>query len=153
MFNSLNSAGLIEDRRCVDLFAGSGALGLEALSRGAAHVLFVDSDRRAISTIARNVDELEFGDRSSLRRGDSVTLAARGTIEAEVAFLDPPYEFDEWPSLLTSLVNCGIDAVAIESDRTIDPGSQWEVLKEKAYGGTVVVIARRAQQSAAGNAS
>ena len=153
VFNSLHSFGLVEERTCADLFAGSGALGLEALSRGAAHCHFVEKDRRALRAIETNVENLDFAALSTVRGGDGLATArtwASGGDGPEVVFLDPPYEFDGWEALLADLHAAGVTAVVIESDRTIEPGPQWHVLKEKRYGGTVVVIAESAGSPADG---
>lgn len=142
IFNSLTSHGLVEDRVMADLFAGSGALGLEALSRGAARVVFADSDRRAVAVVEGNLATFGFADRARVHRGDGVALA-RTLDGVDVALCDPPYAFDAWPSLLETLVERGVEAVVIESDRTIEPGEPWVVLKQQRYAGTVVTIARR----------
>lgn len=78
--------------RVVDLCAGSGALGLEALSRGAVHATFVDDSARTLRVLRKNVDLLGAGDRVHIVRGDAVRFAA-GLEEAayDVAFADPPY--------------------------------------------------------------
>lgn len=77
--------------RVLDLFAGSGALGLEALSRGAAYCLFVDQDRAARAAIERNLDDLGVSSRAKLLTADASRLGR--TLEApfDLAFLDPPY--------------------------------------------------------------
>lgn len=140
VFNSLNSYGWVEDRAFLDLFAGSGALGLEALSRGASRCTFVDNDRRSIAIVAQNVESLNFGAQATIRQGDAMSLVA--TVEPhDVALLDPPYDFDAWEDLLASVP---AEVVVIESDRAVAPGARWEILKEKRYAGSVVVIARRA---------
>lgn len=77
----------------VDLFAGSGAIGLEALSRGAASCLFVERDRMAADTLERNIEMLGCGDRCRVVRGDAmgVSILARAPRPADLIFLDPPY--------------------------------------------------------------
>ena len=78
--------------RVLDLYAGTGALGIEALSRGAASVLFVESDPAAFRLLRRNVEELGLADRSELRRGDvfrELVGLERGAYD--VALADPPY--------------------------------------------------------------
>jgi len=85
----------IPDARVLDLFAGSGALGLEALSRGAASVEFVESDPAAVRLITRNVEGLGAADASYIRRGDAVAFVADLAEGAyDVAFADPPYALD-----------------------------------------------------------
>ncbi|HEY5105874.1 MAG TPA: 16S rRNA (guanine(966)-N(2))-methyltransferase RsmD [Caulobacteraceae bacterium] len=92
MFNVLEhapwSTGL-RDAQAVDLFAGSGALGLEALSRGAASCLFVDNDQAAVAAISRNIQSLGLGGQATVRAGDATTIAA-GTA-FDLALIDPPY--------------------------------------------------------------
>ena len=86
--------GPLEGERVLDLFAGSGALGLEALSRGAAHATFADSDRGAIRTLRANVESLGVGDCADVRLGDfRRVLRERSAAGARfgLVFLDPPY--------------------------------------------------------------
>ena len=84
--------GALPDARVLDLFAGSGALGLEALSRGARHVDFVESGARSLSALRDNVEGLDAGERVTVHRGDAVRFAAQLDAAAfDVAFADPPY--------------------------------------------------------------
>lgn len=83
----------LADARVLDLFAGSGALGLEALSRGAADVTFVEDDPRALAALRKNVEALGAGDRVTVVRGDAVRFVKGLEAAAyDVAFADPPYE-------------------------------------------------------------
>jgi 16S rRNA (guanine966-N2)-methyltransferase len=78
--------------RVLDLFAGSGALGLEALSRGASHATFVENDAKALATLRANVDVLKAGDRVDVFRTDALKFAANLEPGAfDLAFADPPY--------------------------------------------------------------
>jgi 16S rRNA (guanine966-N2)-methyltransferase len=82
----------LPDRRVIDLFAGSGALGLEALSRGAAHATFVETWPRAIEQLKANIETLGAAGQTSIVRADALEYVAR--IEAgefDVALADPPY--------------------------------------------------------------
>ncbi|HEY1927885.1 MAG TPA: 16S rRNA (guanine(966)-N(2))-methyltransferase RsmD [Caulobacteraceae bacterium] len=81
----------IEGARVADLFAGSGALGIEALSRGAAYCLFVENDRAAGDVIARNLDEVGCAGRSRLVRGDARRGLPHDAGPFDLVFLDPPY--------------------------------------------------------------
>jgi 16S rRNA (guanine966-N2)-methyltransferase len=83
---NLLGPGAAEDAKVLDLFAGSGAMGLEALSRGAAHTTFVENDREACRTIVRNLDKLGFDDATVLRAD-----ARQGT-RYDLVLLDPPYK-------------------------------------------------------------
>lgn len=143
IFNSLYSHGEVEGRRFLDMFAGSGALGLEALSRGAASCTFIDSDRVCVAAIAENVDRLGFGDVAVVRQGEAISILS--SLERhDVALLDPPYDFGTWSDLLRDVP---ADVVVIEASREVEPGPGWQILKAKRYGGTVVTIARRTDEA------
>ncbi len=78
--------------RVLDLFAGSGALGLEALSRGAAHCDFVEIAARSVAAMRANIDKLGAGDAAHIIRGDALKLVERLERDAyDIAFADPPY--------------------------------------------------------------
>jgi 16S rRNA (guanine966-N2)-methyltransferase len=84
---------VIEGARCVDLFAGSGALGLEALSRGAGHVTFVDSGPRQAAAIGAALDRLQAAARATVVQSDALAFLARAPAGSfEIAFLDPPFD-------------------------------------------------------------
>jgi len=86
--------GGLEGVRVLDAFAGTGALGLEALSRGAAHCLFVESDRTALSALRANIEHCAIGeDRATVRAGNAFVLAARLAQQGpfDLVLLDPPY--------------------------------------------------------------
>ncbi|MGH3142040.1 MAG: 16S rRNA (guanine(966)-N(2))-methyltransferase RsmD [Gaiellales bacterium] len=85
--------GPVEGASVLDLFAGSGALGLEALSRGAASATFVDSDPAAVKTIERNLEKL--GLEGRIVRSDATRYVARTNERYDVVFVDPPYEMVE----------------------------------------------------------
>ncbi len=141
-FNSLESHGLLEGAAVVDLFAGSGAMGIEALSRGAATATFVEQDRSALEALRLNLERLGYGDRARVEPVDVQRWLAAGPGPFDLAICDPPYAYAGWPELLASLPA----AVAVlESDHAPALGDGWEVAREKRYGSTVVVIARRTQ--------
>jgi 16S rRNA (guanine966-N2)-methyltransferase len=82
----------IPGARVLDLFAGSGALGLEALSRGAEHATFVESATKSLTALAKNVASLGAGSRSTIHRGDALRFIEKAAPEAyDMAFADPPY--------------------------------------------------------------
>jgi len=86
---------VLEDARVLDLFAGAGTLGIEALSRGAAHATFVERDARAVAALRENVETLGVGALTHVRRGDVLReLPALYHVgeRFDVVFLDPPYE-------------------------------------------------------------
>ena len=86
--------GAIEGARVLDLFAGSGALGLEALSRGAASAVFVESSRDAVGSIERNLAKLELPG-ARIVRADAMRYLAAESERYDVVFVDPPYELVE----------------------------------------------------------
>jgi 16S rRNA (guanine(966)-N(2))-methyltransferase RsmD len=90
------------DARLLDLFAGAGGVGFEALSRGAAHATFVERDPRAIAALRENVETLGLRDHARIRRGDVARELVRLHSEGDrfdIVFLDPPYETDVTPTL------------------------------------------------------
>lgn len=91
LFNWLG--GQLPGARCIDLFAGSGALGLEALSRGAGHCCFVDNNGPGLDVIGQHLALLECGD-GQCRRADAMSLLAGGNRDTpyDIAFLDPPFD-------------------------------------------------------------
>lgn len=92
-----SALGDVTDTRVLDLFAGSGALGLEALSRGAAHCVFCERAPRAQAALEANIAALDVGDRSTVIRGDALRrLGALGD-PFDLVLLDPPYA--DWPRL------------------------------------------------------
>lgn len=91
LFNMLTSRlGSFDDLRVADLFAGSGALGLEALSRGAAHCLFVEQEKPAVDAIKANIVALSARDRSKVQLGSVMSLGAISE-PYDLLLLDPPY--------------------------------------------------------------
>jgi 16S rRNA (guanine966-N2)-methyltransferase len=129
----------IPSARVLDLFAGSGALGLEALSRGAAAVDFVESSPRSIAAIRANVDALGAGGAAAIHRADALRFIDRLDEHAyDLAFADPPYDRE----LATRVAERWLaapfaDILGIEhrSDETL-PGSG----DRRRYGGTVITL-------------
>jgi 16S rRNA (guanine966-N2)-methyltransferase len=94
LFSSL--AGRVVEARCLDLFAGTGAVGIEALSRGASSCSFVDRSRGAVAAVRANLEKTGFADRANVVAADALEHLRRGPRDApvDVAFLDPPYELE-----------------------------------------------------------
>jgi 16S rRNA (guanine966-N2)-methyltransferase len=141
VFNALGSLDLVRDAVVVDLYAGSGALGIEALSRGAAEAVFVERDRTALRVLRENLDHLGLGDRARVQHGDAVALAGR--FPADLVLADPPYDFDAWPELLAK-VDAGF--VVAESGRPLDELvglERWRPVRSKRYGRTWVTFFER----------
>ena len=139
VFNSLDSAGLIDGAAVVDLFAGSGALGIEALSRGAATCVFVERDRAALHALRANISALGLEQRTTVVTSD-VTAWVPALRGIDLALIDPPYEFDGWEQLLTVLQ---VPDVVAEAGRPIEPPEGWEAVRSRRYGRTWVTQLER----------
>lgn len=147
IFNSLFSLDAIEGARVLDAFAGSGALGIEALSRGALHATFVETGRDALAALRENIETLQLGAQGRVVPGDALVHLERTAVEErhyDLVLLDPPYGFDQWGELLAA-VPVGA-RVVIESDREVVVPDSWEVHRRKRYGGTVVTLATASAQ-------
>lgn len=107
LFNVLTHTGAIPNARVLDLFAGTGALGLEALSRGAAQVTFVDDGRVAQGLIRKNIDLTRAKDRTDLIRRDATRLGDNPGAPYDLIFLDPPYSKDLGQKALSQAVAGG----------------------------------------------
>ena len=138
-FNALGSLDLVRDALVVDLFAGSGALGIEALSRGAAHCTFIERDRTALRTLRQNIESLGLADRARVVPGDAMVLG-RG-VTADLVLADPPYGFDQWPELLERAT---APFVVAESGRECPDVAGWVVQRSKRYGRSWVTFYERA---------
>lgn len=133
----------------LDLYAGSGALGLEALSRGAARALFVESDQRAAEVIARNAAELGL-EGATVRRGAVSAVLAEGGEPADLVFADPPYDTGngEIGDVLAALTRNGWarhGTVAVVERATSSAVVPWppgfRAWRERRYGDTRLELA------------
>ena len=129
IFNSLGSMGILEGAVVADLFAGSGAVGIEALSRGADHCTFVERDRGALRALEDNLSTLDLGDRSRVLRSDANSVAVG--LDVDIVFADPPYDFDAWDTLLGTI---RADLVVTESGREVRAPYGWRSTRTKRYG-------------------
>ncbi len=140
IFNMLFSLGATGEVEALDLYAGCGALGIEALSRGATHCTFVEKDRRAVQSIRDNLDSLGYTDRATVVQADVLEWVARHEDHFDVVLADPPYADESWESLLDQL-----DArfVVAEAGEVVEEHPSWDVVREKTYGTTVVTVFAR----------
>ncbi len=144
----------IEGRAVLDLFAGSGQMGLEAVSRGAASAVFVDKSKDAISVIGKNIEKTKLGDFCRVFCADTQDYirTARGRKKYDIVFIDPPYALrlaaKTLSSLLegdllkpTSIVVCESEEEDIfENEEALR--EQFEVLKKAKYGVAHVTIVK-----------
>jgi 16S rRNA (guanine(966)-N(2))-methyltransferase RsmD len=140
IFNIIGSRGGVAGWRVVDLFCGSGALGIEALSRGAAAVTFVDHDATALEAVRQNLGAVGLGDEpvSVVRALLPAWLGSATAGEFDLALCDPPYDFDDWPALLGAL---RARTVVAESPAPLAVPAGWVVVRERRYGGTLITVA------------
>jgi 16S rRNA (guanine966-N2)-methyltransferase len=138
-------AGSVEGAQVLDLFAGSGALGIEALSRGAAGAVLVDSSAAAVAAIRRNLSAV--GVDVEVRRQDALTYLERASLDGrqyDLVFLDPPYRQASaiGHRLSTALgpVLAPGARVVVESDRRAPLELDLALLDERRYGDTLIRI-------------
>jgi 16S rRNA (guanine966-N2)-methyltransferase len=154
LFGTLESLlGAWAGRRVLDLYAGSGAVGLEALSRGAAHALLVEADGRAARTLAANVATLGLPG-AEVRRGRVERVAAHGLPGPayDVVFADPPYDLtdDELRAVLADLRPAVADAAVVVVERATRGGAwTWpagfEEVRSRRYGEATLWYGRATQ--------
>lgn len=151
VFNALGSLDAVDGAVVVDLFAGSGALGIEALSRGATRCSFVENDRRALTALRENVAALGLGDRTDVvvlditretRGGDSLRLGEL-LAGATLVLADPPYGFSGWPEIFSAARSADPKVVlVIETEARApihdDVPAGWKSVRQRVYGRTTV---------------
>lgn len=150
MFNVLAARIDLAGAAVLDLYAGSGALGLEAVSRGAASAVFVESDPRAARVIADNIATLRVSGASVRRGAVAAVLSAGAPAPVDVVFADPPYDVDavEVEAMLTALTDGGWTAqgtvVVVErpaSGPALNWPAGWQVWPSRNYGDTRLELA------------
>lgn len=148
LFSRLEHLDVVNRAHVLDLYAGSGALGLEAASRGAASVLFVESDRAAAVVVRKNIAELDLA--GVIVRADTVERAllsgpASGEVSCDLVLVDPPYDVSEeaLADVLTLLVTHGwlsADALVVVERSARSPEPRWpkglDGAGERRYGDT-----------------
>jgi 16S rRNA (guanine966-N2)-methyltransferase len=141
VFNALVSVDVLDGALVADLYAGTGALGIEALSRGAEQATFVETHRAARRALSQNIDALDLHDRVRVLETDALSVA--GWIDVDVVFADPPYGFDRWDDLLAALRSGprgGPALVVAEASRPVAAVDGWAVTRSKRYGRTWVAF-------------
>jgi 16S rRNA (guanine966-N2)-methyltransferase len=135
IFSMLESRGGLRDLVVADLYCGSGAMGIEALSRGAAKVYFVDTDPQCLSAAKNNLSPLQL-------EGDAIFVRAALPIwspphDLDLLLADPPYGPLDLASVLHDV---HAERVVVENDRHMDAPEGWSVTKTKRYGTTLVTM-------------
>ncbi|AXI56367.1 Ribosomal RNA small subunit methyltransferase D (plasmid) [Pseudoseohaeicola sp. NH-UV-7] len=144
LFNILTKYDVFDGARVLDLFAGTGALGLEALSRGAAQVCFVDDGAKAGQLIRQNIALTGSGAQTRLIRRDARKLPANEDAPYDLVFLDPPYGKDLGARALDAARAggwIGDDAMIVWEDSTPQPAPDgFSLLDQRKYGATHITI-------------
>ena len=125
----------LSGRRCLDLFAGSGALGMEAASRGAARVVMVERNRLVFRVLQENIKKLALPN-MALHNEDGLEFAARCKEQFDVIFLDPPFQSDYLPRLwsLMPRLLAPEGMLYVESGSAVEAPQPWQVIKQGKAG-------------------
>jgi 16S rRNA (guanine966-N2)-methyltransferase len=140
----LFSLGGVDGFQVADLFAGSGALGIESLSRGASSVTFVDKDPDSLEAVRSNLAAVGLPDaeqqgHATVIRADVDSWVSTIASRYDLVLCDPPYAYDGWAGLIARIP---ADLAVLESGSELPGPEGWEVLKTKRYGGTIVTVVR-----------
>jgi 16S rRNA (guanine(966)-N(2))-methyltransferase RsmD len=142
----------IEGRTVLDLFAGSGQLGIEALSRGAARATFVDQSRKSIEVVKQNLEKTKLSDLATVKLSDAVTFINTTDDFFDIAFLDPPYNKGIIESVLPLLskkmskfgkIICEHDYI----EKLPESVADFKIVKEYKHGRSVISVYRRENYS------
>jgi 16S rRNA (guanine966-N2)-methyltransferase len=146
LFSSLGAA--VEEASVLDLYAGTGALGIEALSRGARSAAFVESAHGALRAIRANLELTGFADRASVYGRDALAFLREGDERYDLALVDPPYGTE--PETVNSLVEAlsrrlaapGWRAALTRPSKGYNPviPVDWRVARELGYGDTLILV-------------
>ncbi len=143
----------LQDCLFLDLYAGSGQIGIEALSRGAERAVFVDNSRQAAECIRLNLDHTHFTDRAQVMQSDAVGAVRRldGQGPFDIIFIDPPYHAQQEPEILAALGASDLvgedTLIVVEADADTDfafaPTCGLTVVRRKEYKNNMHVFLRR----------
>ena len=148
MFSMLGSLEAIAGASVWDLFAGSGALGIEALSRGASRATLVEQAPAAVAAARSNLATLGYGpDRARVVCSDVLSWLSperrdvRSSEGVDVVFADPPYSWEGWDTLLAGLVDLA-PLVVMQAGQEVLLPEEWRCIRCRRYGTTVVTLTR-----------
>ena len=134
--------GNIEGKSFLDLYAGSGSMGIEAISRGASKSTFVDISKEALKYVKENISSLKLEDKSevhNLKDLDALKMFKENNRQFDVIYLDPPYEKGAYEEVLSYIFDNGLVSefglVAVEINRPLNINPLWnKIIKEYHYG-------------------
>lgn len=137
----------IPDANVLDLFSGSGSLGIEALSRGAKECIFVDKSSQSVSITKKNLEATRLLDSACILNTDSIEFIKSTNKKFDIIFIDPPYESDLYTKSLSAIKDADILSddgfIVLEYDTEITPDFStdgFELVKEKKYGRVKILI-------------
>ena len=140
----------LEGRKVLDLFAGTGQLGIEALSRGAAHCTFVDTRRDAVALVKENLKATNFSQQATVLQSDSLAFLSSCREKFDIIFLDPPYQTDFLDRCMETVVmfdilnEHGIMVCESAADRKLPSlPEEYQMSREYRYGKIKLTICRR----------
>lgn len=144
--------GWIENKKVVEIFAGSGILGIEAISHGAKKVIFIEKEKRAIEVIRENIESLKIGKKCEIIKGDcEYEIEKLENLKYDLVIGDPPYDFPvsklerimEKMVKLNILKKNGILVIEHEVKKEIPVPEGYEIIKKRRYGKTSLTYLRR----------
>lgn len=137
----------ILDSEVLDLFAGSGGLGIEAISRGAKNAVFVDKNSESINCINKNINTARFCEFSQVKKADSIQYLNQCNTSFDIIFIDPPYKENLYEQVLKLILNKNIlkndGIIVLEYDYCLkkpDIPDGLEIVKERKYGRVGVLV-------------
>ena len=137
----------ISDATVLDLFCGSGALGIEALSRGAKHAHFIDNNKASLNITKKNLDATRLNDNATVILSDALDFVKTTTLKFDIIFLDPPYASDIYGKILKEITKRNLltpsGLIVVEADKVLTPPfdySPFELFREKNYGRVKILI-------------
>ncbi len=136
----------VRDAKVLDLFAGSGALGIEALSRGAEKCTFAENAPAALEIVRKNLENTRLSEKADIYRGDALSFLDKTSETYSLIFLDPPYDGGFYAPVLSKLkakgILCtdGILVMEMRADMEFSLPEGFSVLKERTYGKIKIVL-------------
>lgn len=145
IFNVLSDR--VQDADVCDIFAGSGALGIEAISRGAKHVSFVDLQLKSIKAIDANVEKFSIKSQCHILKQDAFRFVERHQKQYDIIFCDPPYRFKEFHEIIENILKANMlkdDGILItehhskiQFDKLVDG---YHIIRDKKFGKTIITM-------------
>ena len=136
----------LENKSCLDLFAGTGSLGLEALSRGAQHVTFVEREKSLYKNIIKNISNLDYENKIQAACSDSFKWLKTNKQKFDLIFLDPPFDLIDYKMLIRAIFQNNVlnedGKIFLESSKhtSIELSKTQNVLKDKTIGDVRLII-------------